>query len=411
MGRGKLVADMTPEELAEHRAYRRNYMKQRRLKNPEKARAADKRSNARRKPRTGEQKRKANATSRAWHDKKSKDPEFRATKAKQAAERRAKVEADETPEEREARLEKKRFAERVRRVEGGGTVQAKERERYKRKMEDPERREEEKKRQREKEQKKRDAIYANPAHHEQYNEYIREYRRAKRMSENGPLLVDPQGLLPKCVTCNLYPRGIHDECQSCRKVKTRIRAQEEEVRLLLHTNGFIPSLENVTGPCNSESPRRADFVFGAHESAYTIVLEVDENYHRSYTPECETVRLQQLKEQYRNKPVFFVRYHPGRPRRGEHSGKIVSQSKKELLRCLRTVAALPAPGPNELPCGYNMVFIGYPEERIALLTSTRERMHHEAMALALKQVKRAEESAARQRRRLAAKNKVNEEQQ
>jgi hypothetical protein len=40
---------------------------------------------------------------------------------------------------------------------------------------------------------------------------------------------------------------------------------------------------------------------------------------------------------------------------------------------------MPTPGVNELPRGYRVLFIGYPDERIEEMTSIEERMQHEAI--------------------------------
>jgi hypothetical protein len=89
-------------------------------------------------------------------------------------------------------------------------------------------------------------------------------------------------------------------------------------------------------------------------------------------------------------------------------GCIVEASKKKLLTCLRKIITLPPPGENELPLGYNIVFIDYPEERVKLLTNTAERMHHDALVNAMK-ADETEEKRLKQneRKRLSRAKKSN----
>jgi hypothetical protein len=275
-------------------------------------------------------------------------------------------------------------------------------------MADPAKAEHERQRQREKGRRKRDAIMADPEayaadreadkkrklqHAETVAPEERETELARRREgyhETVAAVKDGSGTsrcYTMCATCHQNLAWEFDDCWPCRTGLKNAKKFEAEVISLLESEEMYFSSYDRAGPCSSESARRADFVFHAKEMAYIIILEVDEDYHRGYTPECETVRLQQLKDQYPFKPVFFVRYHPLRCRvkRGAviERGSIKDASKKELIMCVKTIMELPPPEEDELPCGYNMVFLGYPDDRVQELASTRERMQHDAMRAAV----------------------------
>lgn len=213
--------------------------------------------------------------------------------------------------------------------------------------------------------------------------------------------------IPVCPTCNMkHGSRDYDECISCRKGKFLIKRQEAEVHALLRENEMFPSLCDVKGPCATpNNNRRPDFVFSSADLTHTVILEVDEDYHRSWTPECENTRLGEVQDQFPEKPIFFIRYHPIR-RKGKSSyTTITAQSKKDLIYTLKMVFGLPSPKEDELPCGYDICFIGYPDDRIEELTSTRERMQHDKMKTLMEEKKREDKLKMNNRRLQKFRNK------
>ena len=213
---------------------------------------------------------------------------------------------------------------------------------------------------------------------------VSEKRKLRRLNQTG-------ASFHECPICRCkHESKKYDICRQCSIVKSRSNRKEIEVKDLLEENGFHPCIYDRKGPCgDSTNLRRGDFVYDSMDSNYVVIVEVDENMHRNYTPECETSRLGDLKEQYPEKPVFFIRYHPIRLK-NPNAQTITKRNKKKLLKVMTNILALPPPGPNELPCGYNMIFIGYDDERIEELASTRERMQHEAMSAFIKRKDHAE---------------------
>jgi hypothetical protein len=57
--------------------------------------------------------------------------------------------------------------------------------------------------------------------------------------------------------------------------------------------------------CGRERP---DFVFKFVDRI--VILEVDENQHKSYPEECERIRMFNITQSFGGKPVFWIRYNP-----------------------------------------------------------------------------------------------------
>lgn len=208
------------------------------------------------------------------------------------------------------------------------------------------------------------------------SEYDRERREIKKQR-----LTDGY---KECPICGDFHMCRSDFCREHFLQQKGIVRQEMEIKQMLVDMGFYPSLHDRKGPCgDSNNLRRADFVFASNNINYNIILEVDEDCHRDnskYTPECEVARLSDLRDQYPGKPIFFIRYGVERLKRGtQYQRKVSSKSKKKLKNCLETVFSLPVPGNNELPLGYSIVYVGYTEDQVSLLTRTHDIMQHEKM--------------------------------
>lgn len=249
------------------------------------------------------------------------------------------------------------------------------------------------KRERQKKRKQRLGVKSNV---EKYNKFIKKQKEERRQKEERKseaekekerkrrreLYAAKEPVYATCKTCGLNYSGKNDECYSCRTRQARIQRQEVETLEYLKGQGLFPSLCDDVGPCPSDQRRRADIVYDSPDINYIVIIEVDEDYHRNYQAECEVVRMQQLKDQYPHKPVYFLRYHPERRkiRRGEVTtgGKILDKSKKSLLIALRHIFSLPVPGENDLPLGYAISYLGYPQDRIDELTTVSQSLHQQA---------------------------------
>jgi hypothetical protein len=363
--------ELTPDELEAARAKGRETMAQRKIDGkgptPEQVQQGNKRR---------QEALKADPVRHALANeaqRKSKERRLENESPEDEAERK-KSEADRAAYDRNLRTDeqtasvKKKNAEWMRqdRIANPAKYAAIDKAKYDKKKADPVAHEKEKKRQREKEQKQRD-----------------EKKEAGGFPVTAPTTTTTASGHNVCTSCKMATAWSFDECWSCRIGKKLKNKFEAEVLTVLGAEGLLWTAYNRQGACSpGDAMRISDITFEA-EMPYTVILEVDEDCHRGYTPECETVRVQQVRETYPDKPVFFIRYHPIRLQvtRGTVTtrGLITTKSKEQLIACLKAVFALPPPGENELPCGYNMVFLGYPEGRVEELASKRESMQHEAM--------------------------------
>jgi len=72
-----------------------------------------------------------------------------------------------------------------------------------------------------------------------------------------------------------------------------------------------------------------DFLIDAN--THKIVLEVDENQHKSYNEECEKARMINI-SQTLGMPVIFVRYNPDKFKKPfKYNRRITKKYRKELL--------------------------------------------------------------------------------
>jgi hypothetical protein len=113
----------------------------------------------------------------------------------------------------------------------------------------------------------------------------------------------------RCNSCGLFHVKARNNflCSYCNPDKTkRQRTKEFAVKKLLDDNG-IPNIHNKTVVNDCCLKYRPDFVIDC--DTYFIVLEVDENAHNHYEPECEMVRMNNISVAL-GLPTKFVRYNP-----------------------------------------------------------------------------------------------------
>lgn len=160
-------------------------------------------------------------------------------------------------------------------------------------------------------------------------------------------------------------------CLLCRNEGTSQEAQILEFLLEAGINAF---LQNRVLPCG-KSKLRPDFVFPLEDRI--VVLEVDENYHRSYTSQCELTRLEELRDEFsaEDKALIFCRFNPtlktmtnaftGDVTR-QHKikvGTVTEVSKWRLFHTLRFLFSRPLQ-PELAPLGYYLLFVDYPDRHV-----------------------------------------------
>lgn len=125
-----------------------------------------------------------------------------------------------------------------------------------------------------------------------------------------------------CSNCGLSDLILDSEnnCYlSCSKIhKDRIKYSETKM-LNMFTHKKWKFISDKT-PDNGCSRRRPDFVFDL--GIGILIVENDENQHKSYPCECEQVRMIQIHQDYGGLPVHFIRFNPDKYR---------SSTKVEIL--------------------------------------------------------------------------------
>jgi hypothetical protein len=115
-----------------------------------------------------------------------------------------------------------------------------------------------------------------------------------------------------CSLCGLdsfINEGSAGMCNDCSDFTVRKvhKSKESHIKDVLDAHDIkYDSADNVVaGGCSKYRP---DFIIDC--GVFTIVLEVDENQHKSYACECEISRMIQLHQDFGGTPIVFIRYNP-----------------------------------------------------------------------------------------------------
>jgi len=113
-----------------------------------------------------------------------------------------------------------------------------------------------------------------------------------------------------CKSCNLTNMLLDadNKCLlSCSKIhKERIKYSENEMEKVLINNKFdFVNDKTVDGGC---SLRRPDFIMDLNYGI--LIIENDENQHKSRLCECEQTRMIQIFQDHGGIPVHFIRFNP-----------------------------------------------------------------------------------------------------
>jgi hypothetical protein len=142
-----------------------------------------------------------------------------------------------------------------------------------------------------------------------------------------------------CTKCGLkfFLREDTDVCDSCYNwfySKTR-KKKQEIVRDFLSVSGMFKYLIGYDQRVeNGFSNRMPDFVFKF--PLFNLIVEVDENQHKSYPCECEASRMVELHGDFKGEPVVFIRYNPDAFKdHQKKEGKVTdNQRLKKLLEVM-----------------------------------------------------------------------------
>ena len=176
------------------------------------------------------------------------------------------------------------------------------------------------------------ALFSKKVHcaeHATLNEYRNNHPKCENdVCKNRPIYTDDGTSMPKrcelhtksgddnivekkCSSCGLlaFINDAKSECMDCStfKVAKNLKVKETAVKNALDQAGikYISYDKIVENGCSKYRP---DFVIDCGK--YIIVLECDENQHKSYTPECEYGRMYQIYYDLEAVPCIFIRYNP-----------------------------------------------------------------------------------------------------
>jgi hypothetical protein len=114
-----------------------------------------------------------------------------------------------------------------------------------------------------------------------------------------------------CASCGLsfFIPEDQEMCQDCREFSNPIIRHSKELRIktVLETNN-IPITTHDKVPKYFCSKKKPDFIIDC--DYFFLIVEVDENQHRSYACDCEVGRMIQLHQDFGGTPVIFIRYNP-----------------------------------------------------------------------------------------------------
>jgi hypothetical protein len=134
-----------------------------------------------------------------------------------------------------------------------------------------------------------------------------------------------EDLQHRCSSCDSIDLLIDGLCVRCSSVeKTHIR-KEACVRKLFDENGLVYSSHNKA---IGEGRFRPDFVFNAQ--THFVVVEVDENQHKSYCERAERERMLSIQRTL-GRPTVFVRYNPDSYAPGEGSVPVGLPIREAIL--------------------------------------------------------------------------------
>jgi hypothetical protein len=159
--------------------------------------------------------------------------------------------------------------------------------------------------------------------YERNNPYckVQECKNKACCSNNGsnyPDRCDPHALPDdvnivekECGKCNLKyllndKTGLCDTCNDV-VIKNIQKSKENETVLFLKNKG-INFLSTDKIPENACSRYRPDAVIDFLH--FIVIVEVDEYQHKTYTKECEKMRMMQIHQDYGGIPVVFIRFNP-----------------------------------------------------------------------------------------------------
>ncbi len=105
-------------------------------------------------------------------------------------------------------------------------------------------------------------------------------------------------------------------CNNCKQLSNK-----KEWAIVRHVKKNIDTqfVHNSNEPVNECSKRRPDVFFNLVK--HCVIVEIDENQHKSYGDSCECARINEIVSSIGGKPVTFIRFNPDTV---NHNGKNIN---------------------------------------------------------------------------------------
>jgi hypothetical protein len=146
----------------------------------------------------------------------------------------------------------------------------------------------------------------------------------------------------KCKICDIEQNSDYI-CKDCAKL-----ANKKEWAIVRHIRKYIdtPFSHNSSKQINECSNKRPDVFFEL--AKHVVIVEIDENQHKSYSEICECARINQIVSSIGGKSVIFIRYNPDKIK---HKNKLIEYNQKDKLELLINTIK------HELSADYNKICV------------------------------------------------------
>lgn len=128
----------------------------------------------------------------------------------------------------------------------------------------------------------------------------------------------------QCRYCDLAETS--HVCKECQDTKNK---KETMVIRYLRKHIDTPFEYNSNRMLQGCSLRRPDVFFEL--SKHCVIVEIDENQHRSYNDQCECARLNEIVNGIGGKSVIVIRFNPDQVKHGKNKLNIPIQERLEIL--------------------------------------------------------------------------------
>lgn len=119
--------------------------------------------------------------------------------------------------------------------------------------------------------------------------------------------------------------------------------------------GIMWSHSNKKLPC-APTTRFPDYLFVAED--HCVVLEVDEDQHRTYNSQCEIARISELMDSISFMNLHVIRFNP-------HAAGSTDARKRAVLEAVRSAVSYNFAQHNDTGCVVQ--YLGYDEDRVVAL--------------------------------------------